>query len=149
MANYPQYQYLPQQTGYQPQMQPYQQQYQPVQNQLQQDGQFYCRPVASEDEARGAPVDFSGRPLVFPHLSAGWIYVKAFDQASGNAVFRRFRMYEEPAQDIAPHTGAAYAPVAVVEQIRKLEETVAGLQQELIGLKRQKTQITEVNAHDE
>lgn len=133
MANYPQYQYLPQQTGYQPQMQPYQQPYQPVQNQLQQDGQFYCRPVASEDEARGAPVDFSGRPLVFPHLSAGWIYVKAFDQASGNAVFRRFRMYEEPQEP--PQSPVAFAPMSEVERLRSM---VIELQNELRAMQNKK-----------
>jgi len=57
----------------QPMYQPYQAQQQP---QPQQEVQLYCRPVASEEEARGIPVDFSGKPMVFPHMQAGRIYVK-------------------------------------------------------------------------
>lgn len=149
MANFPQYQYQPQQMGYGQPMQPmYQQQYQPMQMQ-QQDGQLYCRPVASADEARGVPVDFTGKPMVFPHLSAGRIYVKAFDQGSGSAIFREFRMYEEPAQEAAVQPAAAFAPLGVVNQIQRLEETVAALQEELRGLKRRRAQSMEVNANDE
>lgn len=148
MANFPQYQYQPQQMGYGQPMQPvYQQQYQPMQMQ-QQDGQLYCRPVASAEEARGVPVDFTGKPMVFPHLSAGKIYVKAFDQGSGSAIFREFRMYEEPAQEAAVQTAVAYAPMVVVDQIKRLEETVAALQEELRGLKRRRAQSVEVTADE-
>ena len=153
MANYPQYNYQPQPMVYQPQKQPIYQQYQPPmqapQAQMQQE-QFFCRPVASADEARAIPVDFSGKPMVLPQLNAGRIYVKMFDQNSGSAIFREFRMYEEPAQEvIAKQSAAAYAPLGVVDQIRKLEETVAALQQELSGLKSRRTQTTEVRADDE
>lgn len=154
MANYPQYNYQPQPMGYQPQMQPMYQQYQPPmqmqqgQPQAQQE-QLFCRPVASADEARGVPVDFSGQPMILPHLSAGRIYVKMFDKSSGSAIFREFRMYEEPAQEPVMQTAAVYAPMGVVEQVRQLEETVAALQQELRGLKRRRAQTTEVSADDE
>lgn len=149
MANFPQYQYQPQQMGYQPQqMQPVYQQYQqPMQNQ--QEAQLFCRPVASADEARGVPVDFTGRPMVFTHLSAGKIYVKVFDQGSGSAIFREFRMYEEPAQETAAQTAAAYAPLGVVDEIKNLKEHLAALQDEIRGLKRRRTQNTEVTVNED
>ncbi|MDY4007474.1 MAG: hypothetical protein SOY94_01245 [Candidatus Limiplasma sp.] len=149
MANFPQYQYQPQQMGYQPQqMQPVYQQYQqPMQNQ--QEAQLFCRPVASADEARGVPVDFTGRPMVFTHLSAGKIYVKVFDQGSGSAVFREFRMCEEPAQETAAQTAAAYAPLGVVDEIKNLKEHLAALQDEIRGMKRRRAQNVEVNTNDE
>lgn len=130
MANYPQYNYQPQPMGYQPQMQPMYQQYQPTMQMPQgQTDQLYCRPVASEEEARGVPVDFSGKPMVFPHLSAGRVYVKAFDQGSGSAVFRRFRMEEEQRTE-APEP-VAYAPMSEVETlkdiVRKLEQKLESI----------------------
>ncbi len=155
MANFPNYQYQPQQMGYGQPMQPmyqqqYPQQFQPMPaQQPQQETQLFCRPVASADEARGIPVDFSGNPMILPHLSAGRIYVKAFDKGSGSAIFREFRMYEEPAQEVAAPSPAAFAPMGVVDQIQRLEETVAVLQEELRGLKRRRAQSMEVNANDE
>lgn len=137
MANYPQYQYQPQQMGYQPQMQPmyqqYQQQYQPLPAQQPQQEQFFCRPVASADEARGIPVDFSGNPMILPHLSAGRIYVKAFDKGSGSAIFREFRMYEEPHETTPPTV--AFAPMSEVEGLRAM---VLELQNELRAMKASK-----------
>lgn len=131
MANYPQYNYQPQQVGYQPQMQTMYQQYQqpaPVQQQPQE--QFFCRPVASADEARGIPVDFSGRPMFFPHLNAGRIYLKVFDTGNGSAIFREFRMVEPEAETQA--SAVAFAPMSAVEQ---LSQTVAELQNEVRQLK--------------
>lgn len=152
MANFPQYQYQPQQMGYGQQMQSMYQQYQPPmqapQAQMQQE-QFFCRPVASADEAKAVPVDFSGKPMILPHLHAGRIYVKVFDQGSGSAVFREFRMYEDPPQEVAAQPAAAYAPMGVVDQIRQLEEAVSALQQELRGLKRRRAQNVEVTANED
>lgn len=132
MANYPMYNFNPQPMGYQPQMQPYQPQYQPVPQQE----QLFCRPVASEEEARGIPVDFSGKPMFFPHLNAGMIYVKAFDQGTGSAVFGRFRRMDEPKPE--QQAAVSYAPVSEVEALR---EYVRKLEQKLNSL-------TEVNAND-
>lgn len=151
MSNYPQYGYQPQQMGYQPQMQPMYHQYQPPmqapQAQMQQE-QFFCRPVASEDEARGIPVNFSGDPMFFSHLNAGRIYVKMFNKANGSVIFRTF-LDEDWTQEAAAQPAAVYAPLGVVDQIQRLEETVAALQQELRGLKRRRAQTTEVSADDE
>lgn len=152
MANFPQYQYQPQQMGYgQPMQTMYQQYQQPMQApqaQMQQE-QFFCRPVASADEARGIPVDFSGKPMILPQLNAGRIYVKMFDQGSGSAIFREFRMHEEPPQEVAAQPAAEYAPMGVVDQIQKLEETVAALQQELRGLKKRRTQNVEATVNED
>lgn len=137
MANYPPYTYQPQQMGYQqpmqPQMQPVYQQYQiPVQPvQQAQETQFFCRPVASVEEARGIPVDFSGKPMLLPHLSAGRIYVKALDTATGSAIFREFRMVEpEPETPVQP--SVAFAPMSVVDE---LKQTISALQDEVRQLK--------------
>lgn len=134
LANYPQYNYQPQPMGYAPQMQPvYQQpQYMPVQQaqQPQQQEQFYCRPVASAEEARAVPVDFNGKPMLFPQLNAGRIYVKIFDPGSGSAIFREFRMMEPEAEPQTP--AVAFAPMSAVEQ---LSQTVAELQNEVRQLK--------------
>lgn len=116
---------------YQPQMTPvYQQaQYPAVQQQSMQD-QFYCRPVASEEEGRAIPVDFSGKPIIMPHFNAGRIYVKIFDPGSGSAIFRIFRM-DEP-EDEAQKNAAAFAPMSVVEE---LKQTISALQEEVRQLK--------------
>lgn len=150
MANFPQYQYQPQQMGYAQPMQTMYQQYQPPMQAAQaQQEQFFCRPVASADEARGIPVDFSGKPMILPQLNAGKIYVKMFDQGSGSAIFREFRMFEDTPQEGAAKPEAAYAPMGVVDQIQRLEETVKALQEELRGLKRRRAQNTEVRENDE
>lgn len=150
MSNYPQYQYQMQQMGYQPQMMPiYPQQYQQQAQQMPQDGQLYCRMVASEEEARGAPVDFNGKPQVFTQLNAGWVYVKAFDQVSGGAIFERFKRYEEPPKETAQQPAAMYAPMGVVEQIRALETQVATLQEEIKGLRRRRAQSAEVKENED
>lgn len=144
MANYPQYGYQPQQPmGYQPQMQPmYQQFQQPVMQEQQE--QFFCRPVASADEARGIPVDFSGRPMILPNLRGGRIYVKMFDQGSGSAIFREFRMYEEPAQEAAA-PAVAFAPMSEVEALKMAMQE---MREELKTLKAAKRKMREA-ADDE
>ena len=132
---------------YQMQMLPaYQpQQYQQAQPQQPQE-QFYCRPVASAEEARAVPVDFNGKPMLFPQLNAGRIYVKIFDPGSGSAIFREFRMAEPEAETQTP--AVAFAPMSAVEQ---LSQTVAELQNEVRQLKgggKKKTQ-QEAIANDE
>lgn len=130
LANYPQYNYQPQQMGYQPQMQPMYQQYQQPAPMQQTQEQFYCRPVASAEEARGIPVDFSGRPMFFPHLNAGRIYLKVFDTGNGSAIFREFRMVEPEAEKQA--AAVAFAPMSMVDE---LKQTIFALQEEVRQLK--------------
>lgn len=133
MANFPPYQFQPQQMNYQQQMgyvpNVYQPQYQqPMQQQAQQE-QLFCRPVASADEARGVPVDFSGKPMFFPHLSAGKIYVKAFDPGSGSAVFREFWLHDD-AEQTQPQD-----PPAPMSAVQALEQTIEELRGEIKALK--------------
>ena len=91
MPNYPYYgNYMP--NYYQP-MQGYQQMNQPMQvNQPTQQTQptgaqtnFFCRPVASKEEALGVPVDFMGSPMFFPDLAHNVIYMKRFNTTTGAA----------------------------------------------------------------
>lgn len=137
MANYPQYNYQPQQMGYQQQIQPhiqpmYQQYQMPVQPMQQpQETQFFCRPVASVEEARGIPVDFSGKPMLLPHLSAGRIYVKVLDTSNGSAIFREFRMVE-PEPETPAQPAVTFAPMSMVDE---LKQTIAALQDEVRQLK--------------
>ena len=146
MANYPAYQYQPQMPQFGQQMyQPYQQPLYPLQTQQPQE-QFYCRPVASAEEARAVPVDFNGKPMLFPQLNAGRIYVKIFDPGSGSAIFREFRMAETETEAQAP--AVAFTPMSTVEQ---LSQTVAELQAEVRQIKtgeKKKTQ-QEAIANDE
>lgn len=75
----------------------YQQQY-PQQNaQMPQYPQHIVRPVASEDEARAMPTDFSGAPILMPDRAHGYIYTKQLNLQTGCADFARYR--REPEQD--------------------------------------------------
>lgn len=128
MANFPPYQFQPQQMPYQ-QIQPYYQPPYPVQQPQQQPADLVCRMVASAEEARGVPVDFSGKPMFFPHLSAGKIYVKAFDPGSGSAVFREFWLHDE-AEPAQPQD-----PPAPMSAVQALEQTIEELRGEIKALK--------------
>ena len=116
---------------YQPQMPPvYQQaQYPAAQQQSMQD-QFYCRPVASEEEGRAVPVDFSGKPIIMPHFNARRIYVKIFDPGSGSAIFQTYRR-DEP-EDETQKNAEAFAPMSMVDE---LKQTIYALQEEVRQLK--------------
>lgn len=124
----------PQFGGYGQQMQsmyqPYQQM-QSMQTTQQQDAQLFCRPVASADEARGVPVDFTGKPMFFPHLNAGRIYMKVFDSGNGSAIFREFRLVD-PEPEPSAQPAVAFAPLSEVEQ---LKQTVTDLQNEIRTMK--------------
>lgn len=136
-----------QRTIYQPQMPTvYQQSQYPAAQQQSMQDQFYCRPVASEEEGRAVPVDFSGKPIIMPHFNARRIYVKIFDPGSGSAIFQTYRR-EEPETE-AQTPAVAFAPMSAVEQ---LSQTVAELQNEVRQLKsggKKKTQ-QEAIANDE
>lgn len=132
MSGYNQYGYQPQQTwmpqrqqnpGYQ--MQDFNfQMPQQIPQQMQQPG-VICRPVASIDEARATPTDFSGNALVLTDLPHGMIYTKILDQQTGSAVFGVYQRVQEPQP-----TSTEYAPLAYVEQLR---QEVAALRAALEG----------------
>lgn len=60
---------------------------------------FFCRPVASREEALGVPVDFMGSPMFFPDLAHGVIYVKRFNPNTGSPDLFEFRVTQpQPTQ---------------------------------------------------
>lgn len=118
MNGYNQYGYQPQQTLIQPRQQ-MPQQY-PMQDfnfqmpqQMQQPG-VICRPVASIDEARATPTDFSGNTLVLTDIPHGMIYTKMLDAQTGSAVFGVYQRVQEPVQQ-----AQEYAPMSLVQEMRQ------------------------------
>lgn len=142
MPNYPYYgNYMP--NYYQP-MQGYQQMNQPMQvNQPTQQAQptgaqtnFFCRPVASKEEALGVPVDFMGSPMFFPDLAHNVVYMKRFNTTTGAADIFEFHGQQEQPSAPAP----SFAPLdefnATKETIGQLKETISQLQSEIDQLKK-------------
>ena len=68
------------------------------------------RPVASFDEAKAVPTDFSGALTIMPDWAHGYIYAKALGD-NGAPVFRTYRDVDySPVQAPPPQTVAAPAP---------------------------------------
>lgn len=143
---YPMGLYQPMQNQYQPMMNP------PVQNvqQMPQQNQatgvqqastqpnFFCRPVASKEEALGVPVDFMGQPMFFPDLAHNVVYMKRFNTTTGAADIFEFhgqQTHEQPSS-----TAQSFAPLdefnATKETIGQLRETILQLQNEIDQLKK-------------
>ena len=112
---YPPYSYLPYMQGYNQPAQPMQQTV-PAMQQPQQPS-IKVRPVASEEEARGVPVEFDGSLILLPDMAHGAIYSKQLNMQDGSAIFRRY-MIDMPAS--APQT--AQEPVLPVAQYATLEQ---------------------------
>ncbi len=53
------------------------------------------RPVASYDEAKAVPTDFTGSMLVLTDLSHGFIYTKVLDPNTGSSVFGVYQRVPE------------------------------------------------------
>ena len=94
------------------------------------------RRVASYDEAKAVPTDFSGVLTIMPDWAHGCIYAKALGD-DGSPVFRVFRDVTlppppaaEPAASPAPTV--AYAPL---EELERLREEVDALRKELASAK--------------
>lgn len=106
---------------------------QPQQQAMSGNGQpgFFCRPVASREEALGVPVDFMGAPMFFPDLSRGVIYMKRFNTSSGSADVYEFRVQERS----EPAPQAATAMVSL-DEIRDMKDAIDILKKEVEGLKR-------------
>lgn len=124
---YPPYSYLPYMQGYNQPAQPMQQTV-PAMQQPQQPS-IKVRPVASEEEARGVPVEFDGSLMLLPDMAHGAIYSKQLNMQDGSAIFRRYMM-EMPAS--ASQT--AQEPVLPVSQYATLEQ-LQELKDELNELK--------------
>lgn len=89
---------------------------------------FFCRPVASKEEALGVPVDFMGSPMFFPDLAHNVVYMKRFNTNTGAADVFEFR--GEQAQ-------AAPAPsFAPLDEFNAMKSTIAQLQDEIERLKK-------------
>lgn len=139
--------YMP--NYYQP-MQGYQQMNQPMLNQPQSQGinvqqsnntsqpNFFCRPVASKEEALGVPVDFMGSPMFFPDLAHNVIYMKRFNTTTGAADI--FEFHDQQTQEQPSSTAPSFAPLdefnATKETIGQLKETILQLQNEIDQLKK-------------
>lgn len=116
MSGYNQYGYQPQQT-WMPQRQQnpgYQMQDFNFQMPQQMQPGYICRPVASIDEARATPTDFSGNALVLTDLPHGMIYTKMLDTQTGSAVFGVYQRVQEPVQQ-----AQEYAPMSLVQELRQ------------------------------
>ena len=136
MAGFPNYTY-PAYGGYNPvtPFAPAPQVYQPMQLPVPQPEQsaqtvgstntqpnFFCRPVASKEEALGVPVDFMGAPMFFPDLAHSVVYMKRFNTNSGSAE-----------QEQVPTQVAAFAPL---DEFIDMKDTVQNLKDEVDRLKK-------------
>lgn len=138
-GSYPMGLYQPMQNQYQPMqmnqpVQPISQPAQPTQQAAQ--SNFFCRPVASKEEALGVPVDFMGAPMFFPDLAHNVIYMKRFNTNTGAADVFEFRGQQDQLNAPAP----SFAPLdefnATKETIGQLKETISQLQSEIDQLKK-------------
>lgn len=116
-------------SGYQPSGQVTAQPQQ--QSQAQQSGVIF-RPVASFDEAKAVPTDFSGALTIMPDWGHGYIYAKALGD-NGTPVFRAYRAVDA-AQAAEP---APAAPVSIPEGTYAPMETVECLRCEVEKLRKE------------
>ena len=124
--------FVPAQQNFTP-MQAPQQPVQPVQPQGNGNTQpaFFCRPVASREEALGVPVDFMGAPMFFPDLAHNVIYMKRFNTNTGAADVFEFHSQQTKEQPINP--AAAFAPL---DEFMDMKNTIDQLKDEIERLKK-------------
>lgn len=94
------------------------------------------RPVASFDEAKAVPTDFSGALTVMPDWGHGYIYVKAL----GDNGIPVLGIYHDinAAKNSTPLPAAEPAPAveyAPLEELERLREEVKALREELAAAK--------------
>lgn len=104
---------------------------------------FYCRPVASKEEALGVPVDFMGQPMFFPDLAHNIIYVKRFNTSTGAADVYEFR---GPDNQNQTNSAIAFAPL---DEFMDMKDTIEQLKSEIERLKRPATKVARKNDSDE
>lgn len=126
--------YQPAQNQYQPMNQPMMNQPQSQGTNVQQPNNasqpnFFCRPVASKEEALGVPVDFMGSPMFFPDLAHNVIYMKRFNTTTGAADIFEFHGQQEQPSAPAP----SFAPL---DEFNAMKDTISKLQSEIEQLKR-------------
>ena len=130
--------------GYQPPVQAMQPVQAPTQPQQGNPPAFYCRPVASREEALGVPVDFMGSPMFFPDLAHGVIYLKKFNPNTGAADMLEFRA--QPQQEQRPAEQAAFAPL---NDLLQLKNDLDNLKTEVERLKKPAGKAVRKNEPDE
>lgn len=74
------------------------------------------RPVASYDEARAIPTDFTGGLLIMPDLGHQAIYTKVLDPNTGSSILKTYKEApEEAPQPVAP----AYDAESEINRLRE------------------------------
>lgn len=138
MPNY----YQPMQGNqYQPMNQPVPAQAAQQQPQQNVQSNFYCRPVASREEALAVPVDFMGAPMFFPDLAHNVVYMKRFNTNTGAADLFEFRGQQEqspPAPSFAP-----------LDEFNAMKDTIDQLKAEVEKLKKPVNRTVKKNDADE
>lgn len=92
-----------------------------------------CRPVASIEEAKAVPTDFSGAMLVLTDFSHGAIYTKALNYQDGTALFNCYRLDNSLLNPPVPAAMPAgdYVPRAefdaLKEEIIKINDRIGGM----------------------
>ena len=119
---------------YQPQ-QPPQQPSQAVQPQGNVNTQptFFCRPVASREEALGVPVDFMGAPMFFPDLAHNVVYMKRFNTNTGAADVFEFHGQQQAKEQQTENPAPAFAPL---DEFMDMKDTINNLKDEIERLKK-------------
>ena len=100
-------------------------------------GMFYCRPVASKEEAMGVPVDFMGNPMFFTDLAHGVIYMKRFNSGTGSADIFEFKIQEQSDEsaEVSTTQNMEFAPLSDVMDIK---DAITKLRADVDKLKRPK-----------
>lgn len=112
MANYPMYNYQPQQM--------YQQMYQQPQ---QTEQPLFCRMATNREEVQAFPVDFSGRPMTFLGPGMQTIWVKTFNPVTGGSDVTE---YTKPVMAAEKPSFATMSDLEqVLELVRKQGEEIA------------------------
>ena len=101
---------------------------------------FFCRPVASKEEALAVPVDFMGQPMFFPDLAHSVIYMKRFNTNTGSADLFEFHGQQE--QTPAP----SFAPL---DEFNAMKDTIDQLKAEIEKLKKPANRTVKKNDADE
>lgn len=106
---------------------------------------FFCRPVASREEALGVPVDFMGSPMFFPDLAHGVIYLKKFNPNTGSADMLEFRV-SAPQEQRPSEQRATFAPL---NDLLQLKDDLDNLKTEVERLKKPAGKVVRKNESDE
>lgn len=94
---------------------------------------FFCRPVASREEALGVPVDFMGAPMFFPDLAHNVVYMKRFNTNTGAADVFEFHGQQQAREQQVENPLPAFAPL---DEFMDMKDTINNLKDEIERLKK-------------